>query len=454
MPRCHEILEDALRDTLSGNDDYGSHTGLAATAAEVTATREMLRVLSGLIEPRAPGLVQTGTQQLAAIDAAIGPPRAVAIAALPQLSRQRIPFRGTNQAGITTARQPAGCWASFTAIAASRAELIDLFKTLTVQARFLTSGGAPSDPDGKYAPPTDSGTLGGVVPADGLTITVGVGSTLFGGPFGIADGMPARLQPMQPFPNDDLDPTQTGGDLLLQICGGSPDTVIHALRQIAKVTRGGMQLNWRYDGFASPVRPTGVPRNHFAFKDGIVNPDMSDPAVANRLLWVMQGGQEPTWTAGGTYHVVRIIKQFIEFWDRASITEQQQMIGRFRGSGAPLGGQNETDIPDDAQDPAGSTIPLTAHIRLSNPRTKATEDSRIFRRGYNYDLGLDLNGNPDMGLLFNCFCQDLDRQFVAVQRRLIGEPMVDYISPVAGGYFFALPGMRDKNDWYASALSS
>jgi high-affinity iron transporter len=88
--RCHEILEDALRDTLSGNDDYGSHTGLAAIAADVTATREMLRVLAGLIEPRAPGLVQTATRQLAAIDAAVGRPRAVAIAALPRLRRQRI----------------------------------------------------------------------------------------------------------------------------------------------------------------------------------------------------------------------------------------------------------------------------------------------------------------------------------------------------------------------------
>jgi deferrochelatase/peroxidase EfeB len=393
------------------------------------------------------GRVQPGSRDPLQADG----PLQYAVTSDPAARLPAVPFHGPWQAGIVNPPPPAACFVSFNVTATTRGELIDLLKTLTGRARFLTQGGVPANP-GPVAPPPDSGTLGPDIPADGLTVTVGFGSTLFDGRFGIADRKPKHLTEMTSFPNDNLNPDLCSGDLLLQICAGSPDTAIHALRDIAKHTRGGMQILWRMDGFVSPARPAGVPRNHLGFMDGIANPNVTDPDVADRLVWVVSGIGEPEWAVGGTYHVCRIIRMFIEFWDRVSLNEQQTMIGRYRASGNVLGTGSLTTLPDFAADPKGKVIPLNAHIRLANPRTKATEDSRILRRGYNYDNGVDLAGDLNVGLIFNCFQQNLARQFIANQTRLIGEPMVDYISPVGGGYFFAVPGVRDSEDWYARGL--
>lgn len=358
-----------------------------------------------------------------------------------------VPFHGVHQAGILTPQPPAAAFVAFDLIAANRDDLAALFRTLTSRARFLTTGGAPPQL-GNASPPSDSGTLGPRVLADGLTVTVGVGSTLFDERYGLRASKPKYLEPMRAFPNDDLDPAWCGGDLLVQFCAGSADVVLHALRDIAKHTRGAMQVRWRLDGYLSPPRPEGVPRDNLGFMDGIANPRVGKSEVADKLLWVVRGSGEPEWAVGGTYHVLRLIRMFIEFWDRVSLTEQQNMIGRYRASGAPIGQTSYRDVPNYAKDRYGLDVPLTAHIRVANPRTKATESSRIFRRSYNYDLGVDLNGDLNVGHAFNCFQQDVTRQFEAVQKRLVNEALDDYVSPFGGGYFFAVPGVRDELDYY------
>ena len=367
------------------------------------------------------------------------------------LTEDSYPFHGAHQSGILTpgpaGKQASTSVAAFNCMASSKAELADLMRTVTSRARFLTTGGTPPDL-GVSQPPADSDVLGPLIPADGLTATLSVGSSLFDDRYGLSDRKPLKLTTMTAFPNDSLEPAFLGGDLLLQLSANHPDTIHHAIRDITKHTRGAMQLVWKMEGYNSPPRPSGTGRNLLGFKDGTANPTGT---TATSLVWV-DDAAEPAWARNGSYLVVRLIRMLVEFWDRVSINEQEGMFGRRRDSGAPLDGNSEFDPPNYKADPQGNVIPLDSHIRLANPRTTATADQRLLRRSYNYDLGVDENGNLQSGHIFICYQQDLERQFVTVQKRLIGEPLIDYVQPFGGGYFFTLPGVRDASDWYGRAM--
>jgi deferrochelatase/peroxidase EfeB len=159
-----------------------------------------------------------------------------------------------------------------------------------------------------------------------------------------------------------------------------------------------------------------------------------------------------SWAVGGSYQVVRIIRMLVEHWDRTPLAGQQTIFGRNRDSGAPLGQAREFDIPDYAGDPEGMRIPLDAHIRLANPRTPETAGSLLLRRPYSYARGLTRAGQMDMGLLFVVYQADLAAGFLAVQARLNGEPLEEYIKPFGGGYFFVLPGVPDPSRYLAQPL--
>lgn len=374
----------------------------------------------------------------------------------PDARMEKQPFYGVHQAGILTPQQASMMLVAFDVLATDKADLQRLFRLLTQRIAFLTEGGpAPETPNPRL-PPMDSGILGPFIAPDNLTITVSLGDSLFDDRFGLSAQKPKKLQKMERFPNDALVSSLSHGDLLVQICANTQDTVIHALRDLIKHTPDLLSVRWKREGFISDhaARSKGkeTPVNLLGFKDGTANPDSSDNALMDNVVWVTGDQAEPAWAVGGSYQAVRIIQFHVEFWDRTPLKEQQTIFGRDKQSGAPLGMHNEHDVPDYASDPGGDVIALDSHIRLANPRTPETQSSLMMRRGYSYSLGVTNSGQLDMGLLFVCYQHDLEKGFLTVQKRLNGEALEEYIKPIGGGYFFVLPGVKDQSHYLAQAL--
>ncbi|MGU3575299.1 iron uptake transporter deferrochelatase/peroxidase subunit [Brucellaceae bacterium C25G] len=365
-------------------------------------------------------------------------------------------FYGVHQSGIVNARPAHGMIAAFDVLVKTPDDLERMFRTLTQRITFLMQGGTPPELDPKL-PPADSGILGPEIRPDNLTITVGLGSSLFTEHDWLTPHKPKLLQRMTKFPNDALVADICHGDLSLQFCANTPDTIIHALRDILKTMSDQLYLRWKQEGNVPviPPSPTGdveSARNFLGFRDGSANPDASDTPLMQQLVWVDAVNQEPEWAQNGSYQAVRIIRNFVERWDRTPLQEQELIIGRKKASGAPLDGEKESQIPDYSKDQDGKVTPLDAHIRLANDRSHAAQKNLMLRRPFNYSNGVTKSGQLDQGLLFICYQADLEQGFITVQRKLDGEPLEEYIKPVGGGYYYILPGAVDEDDYLGRSL--
>jgi high-affinity iron transporter len=92
--RAHEILEDALRDRLTGMADEGSGAAYPETYADLQGTRVVLGELAPLIAARAPDLMPTVTAQLSTLQTALLSTRSLgqwrSLADTPLAARQHV----------------------------------------------------------------------------------------------------------------------------------------------------------------------------------------------------------------------------------------------------------------------------------------------------------------------------------------------------------------------------
>jgi high-affinity iron transporter len=92
--RAHEILEDALRDHLSGVDDQGSGDAYPETYADLQVTRVVLSELAPLIGARSPKLLPVAQAQMSTLQQALLATREhgrwTSLSAVPLAGRQRV----------------------------------------------------------------------------------------------------------------------------------------------------------------------------------------------------------------------------------------------------------------------------------------------------------------------------------------------------------------------------
>ncbi|GAA1151350.1 hypothetical protein MOX01_24840 [Microbacterium oxydans] len=363
-------------------------------------------------------------------------------------------FFGEHQAGITTPVQDHLHFASFDMMPRTdRDDLISLLQDWSYAASRMAQGlevsatGAVGGP--AEAPPDDTGEALGL-PAAGLTITFGFGPGLFenedGDRYGIAAQRPAGLERLPAFLGDDLDPQTSHGDLCVQACADDPQVAVHAIRNLSRIAFGRARLRWSQLGFGKTSRTTATqatPRNLFGFKDGTANILADDTEALRDHVWVA-AKDEPAWLAGGSYLVARKIAMLIETWDRVRLSEQDTIIGRDKGEGAPLSGGDEFTAPDFH----GKAIDADSHVSLAHP--EHNDGIRILRRGYNYVDGNNELGRLDAGLFFLSYQRD-PAQFIALQRRLSTDLMNEYIRHVGSGVW-AVPAGAKPGSYVGAAL--
>ncbi len=371
------------------------------------------------------------------------------------------PFQGEHQSGITTPAQDRLHFATFDVTTESRAELVALLQTWTAAAREMTQGtqvgdGAPTSYD---APPTDTGEALGLS-ASGLTLTFGFGPSLFEKDgkdrFGLKAKQPAALRELPHFPADNLDPDRSGGDLCVQACAHDPQVAVHAIRNLSRLGFGTVAMRWTQLGFgrtSSTSTRQATARNLFGFKDGTANLKAEDPKNVEEFVWVHEDDDDrAAWLVGGSYLVARRINMQIEPWDRTSLREQETLVGRDRGEGAPLSGGTEFTEPDFAvQGREGPLIATDAHVRLAHPTQN--KGVKMLRRGYNFTDGSNSLGRLDAGLFFIAFVRDPDVHYIPMQTQLSSrDALMEYLQHTGSGLFAVPPGVRTKDGYIGEGL--
>jgi len=401
--------------------------------------------------------------------------------ATPSAASGQEPFYGTHQSGIITDTQQHTVLAAFDLTSSNVADLAAVLQGWTALGAELVTGSSNTVPiytskdtgnTNAYADATGASTTDDSLEAyqlgpQRLTLTVGFGRSLFTSPdgrdrMGLAGKLPAALVALPRFPGEELVAADSDGDLFLQACADDPQVAFHAVRSIARIAPDVATLRWTQLGY-SPSNTAGTPRNLMGFKDGTINSNVHPPADLGAALWAAPDG--PAWMRGGSYLVYRRIRITLEHWDRLAPGVQEQVVGRNKLSGAPLGASSEfSPLGLTARDGSGGyVIPADAHVRLAAAQTN--KGAVIVRRAFSYNNGttpFTERWPPwrqaleyDAGLLFLAYQQDPRTGFIPINATLaLQDAMNQFTTHTASAVFAVPPAAAGPGDWIGSSLLS
>jgi deferrochelatase/peroxidase EfeB len=409
------------------------------------------------------------------------------------------PFYGAHQSGILTPQQTNSIFAAFDLQTSKREDVIALLKRWTDAANRMSRGetaqlltqskeapavdigatiaapdenGATTTASADYgtsvaqtaspAAPADNGSAIGLT-SSRLTITFGFGPGLFMHEgvdrYGLASRRPDALVDLPKFNGDQLVPEKSGGDLSIQACADDPQVAFHAIRELLRLADGAASIKWMQSGFSSAPAAGGTTRNTMGFKDGTNNPSAHDGELMDKVVWV---GDEGGWMKSGSYLVVRRIRIALEHWDNMELGFQEEVVGRKKASGAPLGKTHEHDALDlKAEDKDGNpVVPANAHARLSS--AEENDGAQILRRAYSFNDGVGFYAERwppwrqgimlDSGLFFMAYQRDPRTGFIKVNKKLSTEDIMNQFTTHVGSAIFACPPGVTEGSFIGASL--
>lgn len=373
------------------------------------------------------------------------------------------PFWGEHQGGITTARQLNMYFAAFDLTTTNRDHVVQLLKAWTAAAARMAQGQTAQPAEGglqlAVPPPThrntanldddyelpDPGTMAADtgetigVPAMRLTLTFGFGAGLFikdgKDRFGLAAQRPDAFVDMPKFVGDQMIEGRSDGDLAVEACADDPQVAFHAIRQLARIGEGVVQIRWVQTGYWPSEK-----RHLLGFPAEAMGVSPDSPQEMNESVWV--GAEGPPWLRGGTYQIVRRIRFALERWDRMPVAYQEKAIGEMKHPRHPSG--HEELPPADAN---GDPIP--SHLRIVGPKADT-----MLRRSYSYNDGVNFNAERwppwrqglsyDAGMFFICYQNDPREGFIGLYDKMSKHDVMlnQFWTHVGSGLFACPPGAK------------